>query len=101
MTAPPSTPDGLKLNSGRIYLLKNSTTINADLAHSAVANQSRHKVDGVAPTLTEAEVKSDELTLAYVERLDVASKPATGDFADRPSTARPAASPRLPCPPAK
>ncbi len=73
--------DGLKLNSGRIYLLKNSTTINADLAHSAVANQSRHKVDGVAPTLTEAEVKSDELTLAYVERLDVASKPATGDFA--------------------
>ena len=73
--------NGLKLNSGRIFLLKNSVTVNADLAHSAVANQSRHKVDGVAPTLTEAEVKSGELTLAYKERLDVASKPATGDFA--------------------
>ena len=73
--------NGLKLNSGRIFLLKNSVTVNADLAHSAVANQSRHKVDGVAPTLTEAEVKSDELTLAYVERIDAASKPATGDFA--------------------
>ena len=73
--------NGLKLNSGRIFLLKNSTTVNADLAHGGRTNQSAHKVDGVAPTLTEAEVKSEELTLAYVERLDVASKPATGDFA--------------------
>ena len=73
--------NGLKLNNGRIFLLKNSTTVNADLAHSAVANQSRHKVDGVAPTLTEAEVKSDELTLTYVERIDGDPKPAGGDFA--------------------
>ena len=72
---------GLKLNNGRIFLLKNSTTVNADLAHSAVANQSRHKVDGVAPTLTEAEVKSDELTLAYGDLLDRDPKPAAGDFA--------------------
>ena len=73
--------NGLKLNNGRIFLLKNSTTVNADLAHGGRTNQSAHKVDGVAPTLTKAEVKSEELTLAYVERLDVASKPATGDFA--------------------
>ena len=32
--------NGLKLNNGRIFLLKNSVTVNADLAHSALANQS-------------------------------------------------------------
>ena len=73
--------NGLKLNSGRIFLLKNNTTINADLVHSARTNQSGHKVDGVAPTLTEAEVKEDELTLAYGDLLDRDPKPATGDFA--------------------
>ena len=73
--------DGLKLNNGRIFLLKNNTTVNADLAHGGRTNQSGHKVDGVAPTLTEAEVESEELTLAYVERLDRDPKPAAGDFA--------------------
>ncbi len=73
--------NGLKLNNGRIFLLKNSTTVNADLAHTGRTNDSRHKVDGVAPTLTEAEVKSDELTLAYAERLDGDPKPGDGDFA--------------------
>ncbi len=73
--------NGLTLNNGRIFLLKNSTTINADLAHGGRTNQSAHKVDGVAPTLTEAEVKSDELTLAYGDLLDRDPKPAAGDFA--------------------
>ena len=73
--------NGLKLNSGRIFLLKNSTTVNADLVHAAVADQSGHKVDGLAPTLSEAEVKSAELTLTYKESFDAGSNPVAGDFA--------------------
>ncbi len=41
--------NGLKLNSGRI--VRSNSTINADLAHAARANQSSHKVDGKAPAL--------------------------------------------------
>ena len=71
--------DGLKLDGGGIR--KNNSTINADLAHGALTNQSGHKVDGVAPALTEAEVEGDELALLYGEVLDSSSQPATGDFA--------------------
>ena len=70
--------NGLKLNNGRIR--RDNTAINADLVHTARNNQSSHKVDGVAPALTEAEVKGDELTLNYEEVIDSNSKPATGDF---------------------
>ena len=73
--------NGLKLKSGRIFLQKTNTTVNADLAHGAVANQSRHKVDGIAPALTKAEVNGDALTLTYGEVLDSDPNPATGDFA--------------------
>ena len=71
--------NGLMLNRGRI--VRNNSTINADLAHTARTNQSRHKVDGKAPTLTEAEIKKDELALSYVERLDADPRPAASDFA--------------------
>ena len=71
--------NGLKLNGGRIH--KNGSTTNADLAHAALTNQSTHKVDGIAPGLIDADVMSDELTLAYDEVLDSNSRPATGDFA--------------------
>ena len=71
--------NSLKLNGGGIR--KNNSTINADLAHGAQTNQSGHKVDGVAPALTEAEVEGDELALLYGEVLDSSSQPATGDFA--------------------
>ena len=71
--------NGLKLNGGRIR--KNNTTINADLTHAARTNQSGHKVDGVAPALTNAEVRGDALTLTYSEVLDSSSKPVSGDFA--------------------
>ena len=71
--------NGLKLNGGRIR--KNNTAINADLAHAARTNRSGHRVDGIAPALTEAEVKSDELALSYGEVLDGDPRPATGDFA--------------------
>ncbi len=72
--------NGLKLNNGRIYILVNSTTVNADLAHAARANRSSHKVDGVPPGLTDTEVKSDELVLTFGESLDRDPRPATGDF---------------------
>ncbi len=71
--------NGLKLNGGSIR--KTDTTLNADLAHAALASQSGHKVDGIVPALTEAEVDGDELTLAYGEVLDNDPLPATGDFA--------------------
>ena len=71
--------NGLKLNGGSIR--KNNSTIDADLAHGALTNQSGHKVDGVVPTLTDAKVKDDLLTLTYGEVLDSSPKPATGDFA--------------------
>ena len=71
--------NGLKLNGGRIR--RTNSTINADLVHGAQTNQSGHKVDGVAPALTEAEVEGDELVLLHDEVLDSSSHPATGDFA--------------------
>ena len=73
--------NGLKLNNGRIYILKNSTAVNADLAHAARTNVSSQKVDGLPPGLTDTEVKSDELTLTFGEALDGDPKPAGGDFA--------------------
>ena len=73
--------NGLKLNSGRIFLQKTNTTVNADLAHSARTNQSGHKVDGVVPTVTQAVVTGDKLTLTYGEALVSSPKPATSDFA--------------------
>ena len=71
--------NGLKLNGGRIR--RHNTAITADLVHAARTNQSSHKVDGIAPGLTDAEVKDDELALTYGEVLDSNSKPATSDFA--------------------
>ena len=71
--------NGLKLNGGSIF--RNNSTIHADLAHTARTNQSRHKVDGKAPTLVKAEVEKEELALAYVEGLDGDPKPAASDFA--------------------
>ncbi len=70
--------NGLKLNGGSI---KNTAlTVNANLVHNAQTNQSGHKVDGVVPSLTDAEVTDDELTLTYSEGLDSDPKPATSDF---------------------
>ena len=71
--------NGLKLNSGSI--VRNNSTINADVAYAVRANQSGHKVDGKAPALSEAGVNGSRLTLTYEEALDSGSRPATGDFA--------------------
>ena len=70
--------NGLKLNGGSIK--NNASTVNANLVHNAQTNQSGHKVDGVVPSLTDAEVTDDELTLTYSEGLDSDPKPATDDF---------------------
>ena len=60
---------------------KNNSTITRTWHTAARTNQSRHKVDGVAPVPTSAYVKDDKLTLTYGEVLDTGSKPAPGDFA--------------------
>ncbi len=73
--------NGLKVDGIRHLIRKTSTTINADPAHAARTNRSSHKVDGVAPALTDAKVKSDELTLSFDERLDRDPGPASGAFA--------------------
>ncbi len=70
--------NGLKLNGGSIK--NNASTVNANLVHNAQTNQFRQKVDGVVPSLADAEVTDDELTLTYSEGLDSDPKPATGDF---------------------
>ena len=70
--------NGLKLNGGSIK--NNASTVNANPVHNAQTNQSGHKVDGVVPSLTDAEVTDDELTLTYSEGLDSDPKPATSDF---------------------
>ena len=70
--------NGLKLNSGNI--VRNNSTINADVAHAVRANQSGHKVDGVVPTPTEAEVDGTRLTLTYGETLVSNPRPANSDF---------------------
>ena len=45
-------------------------TVNANLAHDAQTNQSGHRVDGVVPTLIDAKVKGDALTLSIVPAPD-------------------------------
>ena len=70
--------NGLKLNGGSIK--NNASTVNANLVHNAQTNKPGHKVDGVVPSLTDAEVTDDELTLTYSEGLDSDPKPATSDF---------------------
>ena len=43
--------NGLKLNNGTIR--KNGGTLDADLAHNALADQAGHKVDGIVPVITD------------------------------------------------
>ncbi len=67
----------LTLNSGTI---KDASGNAATLTHTALAAQSGHEVDGVAPTLQSATVNGASLTLTYDENLDTGSVPAAGDF---------------------
>ena len=71
--------NGLTLNGGSIR--RTGAAINADLMHSARNNQSRHRVDGKAPALTDAEANGDELVLVFGEQIDADPKPAGADFA--------------------
>ena len=71
--------NGLKLNGGGIR--RHGSTSNADLTHAVLTNQSGHKVDGIAPALTKAEVNGDALTLTYGKTLDSDPLTATSDFA--------------------
>ena len=66
--------DGLQLNGGAI--VGNASTVNAVLAHPALADQAGHKVDGVKPALTAATVSGRVLTLAFGETLGGGSAPS-------------------------
>ncbi len=70
--------DKLTLNGGTIQVKGGDTA--ATLAHSAVAANASHKVDGVRPTLSSAAVSGTALTLTYSETLDTGSVPAGSNF---------------------
>ena len=71
----------LTLPTGATITATGSTTVNAVLAHAALAAQSGHKVDGVRPTLVRAETSAAlELKLFYDENLDGGSEPAPSAF---------------------
>ena len=77
--------DGIAVAASRLALNGGSITDGpgnaAMLTHVALAAQSSHKVDGVAPVLSGATVAGATLTLTFDEALDDASEPAPGRFA--------------------
>ena len=68
----------LALNSGTI---KDGAGNNATLTHTALAAQSTHKVDGVAPTVLSATVKNASLKIKFRETLGAAANLANLAFA--------------------
>ena len=72
--------DSLSLNGGTI---KDGADNDALLEHDALADDSQHKVDGVAPELAATDgavVNGATLTLTYDEALNGSSRPATGAY---------------------
>ena len=69
--------DSLSLNGGSIG---NGNGAPALLTHRAVSPQSGHRVDCLAPALSDIYVDGAELTIRYTEALDAASVPAAAAF---------------------
>ncbi len=70
--------DTLELNGGTI---KGATSeVDAVLDHDGIAHNAGHRVDGVAPTLTEAVVEGSTAALVYSEDLDTGSVPHMVQF---------------------
>ncbi len=67
----------LTLNSGTI---KDATGNNATLTHVALAAQSGHKVDGVAPTVSGATATDTSLVITFSETLGAAANLANSAF---------------------
>ncbi len=79
--------DGVSIESNRLSrsggTIRDGAGNDATLDHNAVADNSSHKVDAVAPILAltdPAVVNGTTLTLAYGEPLNTSSRPATSDF---------------------
>ena len=69
--------DSLSLNGGTI---EDSHGAPALLTHQALGAQSGHRVDCLAPALSEIFVDGPELTIRYTEALDATSMPAAAAF---------------------
>ena len=72
--------NALELNGGTIADPAGNEAGAAQLEHAAVAASASHKVDGVSPSLSGANVSGATLTLTWDEALDTGSVPASGDF---------------------
>ena len=69
--------DSLALNNGTISDGKGEAV---NLFHQVLEPQSGHRVDAVAPHLSEVSVDGSELTIRYSEALDESSVPAASQF---------------------
>ena len=54
--------------------------MNAALTHAALTDDGGHKVDGVRPEPSSAQVDGTSLTITFDENLDTDSVPGTGSF---------------------
>ena len=54
--------------------------MNAALTHAALTDDGGHKVDGVRPEPSSAQVDGTSLTITFDENLDTDSVPVTGSF---------------------
>ncbi len=68
------------LDAGGSAIQKTGTTVDANLTHAGRANQSSHKVDGVAPDFASLNAFGNRIVLTFRESLDVSPKPAPEDF---------------------
>ena len=68
----------LTLNNGSITAVSDS--MNAALTHAALTDDGGHKVDGVRPEPSSAQVDGTSLTITFDENLDTDSVPVTGSF---------------------
>ena len=70
----------LTLNNGSITGATVSDSMNAALTHAALTDDGGHKVDGVRPEPSSAQVDGTSLTITFDENLDTDSVPVTGSF---------------------
>ena len=82
-----SDPDGVSIEANRLSrgggTIRDGSQNDAVLEHDALADNTQHKVDGVAPVLVDpdaAVVNGATLTLTYDEALNGSSRPATSAY---------------------
>ena len=77
-------PDGVSIAADSLVLdggaIDDGDDKAALLSHDEVGAQSGHRVDTVAPALSDISVEGSQLTIRYTESLDEASVPGTNQF---------------------